>query len=110
MVSLEEDGSIRNDLEPGAWETAWSGDGPAAALLVLRWDRWPADVLETEDGGQTWQGDVLPQHPGEAAGFVVLRRGAPPGAEAPPAAGVGGLAPEGGQPPLSERAAWEPAD
>lgn len=79
VLSLHCDGGLSNGWDRGKWHTCTPATG---ILLILEWERWPADVLQTTDDGQTWTGDILPCPPGNIAGFVVCRCAqAPPGAE-----------------------------
>lgn len=74
VLHLEVDGSMTNGWDRGHWYTLGVTAGAPLLRLVLDWDRWPADIVRTQDRGHTWEAEVLPSHAGESAGFIVLRR------------------------------------
>eukprot|EP00746_Dinoflagellata_sp_MGD_P085135 gnl/MRDRNA2_/MRDRNA2_33724_c0_seq1.p1 gnl/MRDRNA2_/MRDRNA2_33724_c0~~gnl/MRDRNA2_/MRDRNA2_33724_c0_seq1.p1 ORF type:complete len:290 (+),score=32.65 gnl/MRDRNA2_/MRDRNA2_33724_c0_seq1:37-870(+) len=76
VVHLDNSGGLSNGWDNGCWHTLCAHGG---VLLILDWDRWPADVLQSRDGGKTWNGKVqncaAPCGQEECiGGWVVLKR------------------------------------
>jgi len=73
VVILNDRGRFSNGWDFGNWYSSHDESSHGVEhVLLLDWDRWPADVLRTGDEGQTWTAEI-PCH-GSCSGWARLRR------------------------------------
>lgn len=73
VVTFNDRGRFSNGWDFGNWYSSHEMRSHGVEhVLLLDWDRWPADVLRTCDEGQTWTSEIPCR--GSSAGWATLRR------------------------------------